>query len=164
MQLHSPEVGTPDVAHLRLVAPVAAGLPSRYTRSIYENRYSQARQAERLQESQEIQRVADHIVEFFRQADVTLSPIIGEKSVSALYKQSLFLNRGKHPWLSAAYGDLPHDAVLVNLQDTVSRQTLINAKTASSDLVSIFQELLHNLIGTSLTHRLLGPSSQAGAA
>lgn len=100
--------------------------------------------------------MADQIVAFLRDAVSALSPIIGEKSVSALYKRSLYLSRGKHPWLSAAYGELPHSEVLATLQNTVSRQTLSNARMAVDDLRTIFQELLHNLIGASLTQRLLG--------
>lgn len=164
MQLHSLQPGPSDKPHLQLISPVVAGLPSRYTRSIYENRYSQARQAERLQESQEIQGVAKDVAEFFRHALAALSPVIGEKSVSVLYKQTLFLNRVKHPWLSAAYGDLADAAVFLSLQETISRQSLSNARAAVSDVVSVFHELLHNLIGISLTHRLLGPNSQGEAA
>ena len=157
MQYHSPQPEPTDVPYLRLISPTELNLPSRYTRSIYENRYSQARHAERLLETQEISRVADHVVDFLRHAVAALSPIIGEKSVSALYKRSLYLNRTKHPWLSAAYGELPQDGVLVALQDTVSRQSLSNATTASNDLLAIFQELLHSLIGASLAQRLLKP-------
>ena len=109
----------------------------------------------RLREAQEIGRVADQVVTFLRDAVVALSPIIGEKSVSALYKRSLYLSRTKHPWLSAAYGDLPNAQILEDLQNTVLRQTLSNAKAATEDLLAIFRELLHGLIGASLTQRLL---------
>ncbi len=163
MHLNSVPPDAHDVPYLRLITPSGLNLPSRYTRSIYEHRYSQARNAERLLETQEICRVADHVVSFLRQAVEALSPIIGEKSVSELYKRSLYLNRTKHPWLSAAYGELLHDGALVVLQNTVSRQSLSNAKNAADDLIAVFQELLHSLIGTSLTQRLLGLDARAEA-
>lgn len=155
MEFKSSQIAPSYGARLPLISANEPHLSPRFTRSIYEHRFSEARQAERLLETKEIHRVADHVVEFLRQAVVALSPIIGEKSVSALYKRSLYLNRSKHPWLSTAYGELPHAEILLTLQDTVSRQTLNNAKTAVNDLLAIFQELLHNLIGESLTQRLL---------
>lgn len=154
MELSSSQLAPQASAPLLLVSANDPHL-SRHTPSIYEHRYSEARQANRLLETREIHRVAVYVVEFLRQAVAALSPIIGEKSVSALYKRSLYLNRTKHPWLSTAYGELPRTEILLTLQDTVSRQTLNNAETAVNDLLAIFQELLHNLIGASLTQRLL---------
>jgi hypothetical protein len=127
-----------------------------FTRSIYESRLSQARQDARAHETREIARVAEQVVQFLQQAVRALSPILGESSVSAIYKHSLYLTRTQHPWLSVAYGELPQPEVLTALQSTVLRQTLRNAKSAVNDLVNMFHELLDKLIGTSLARRLLG--------
>ena len=127
----------------------------RYTRSIYEHHFSQARHAERVHEMREITRIAAHVVEFLSEATHALAPVIGEKSVSALYKHSLYLNRHKHPWLTAAYGELTNAEVMTTLQNSFQRQSLRNAKTAVNDLATIFHQLLHDLIGMSLAKRLL---------
>ena len=147
--------GVFDTLRMQHIADTQVPPSGRYTRSIYEHRFSEARHAERAHETREITRVAEHLVQFLQQAVQALAPIIGEKSVSALYKQSLYLNRSKHPWLSAAYGELPHTEVFTRLQSSVLRQTLRNAKTAVNDLVAMFHQLLQDLIGTSLAHRLL---------
>lgn len=155
MQITPSSVGVFDSTRMQRIADTQVPTSGHYTRSIYEHRFSEARHAERAHETREITRVAEHIVQFLQQAVDVLAPIIGEKSVSALYKHSLYLNRSKHPWLSVAYGELPHAEVLVTLQSSVLRQTLRNAKTAVNDLVAIFHQLLQDLIGTSLAHRLL---------
>lgn len=139
-------------------------LPQTFTRSAFEIRFSQARHAQRAHEGREIARIADQLVDFLRHALDALTPVIGEKSVSALYKHSVVLTRSKHPWLSAAYGDLPHSEVLTHLQSSVLRQTLRNAQSAVSDLVQMFKELLHTLIGSSLCQRLMGPSASSSEA
>ena len=155
MEFKSSQLATTASAPLMPTSANEPYLLQRPTRSIYEHRYSEASQATRLMETKEVHRVAVYVVEFLQRAVDALSPIIGEKSVSALYKRSLYLNRNKHPWLATAYGELPEAEILLTLQDTVSRQTLTNAKTAVNDLLAIFQELLHNLIGASLSQRLL---------
>lgn len=155
MQITPPSAGVFDTLCMQHIADTQVPPSGRYTRSIYEHRFSEARHAERAHETREITRVAEHVLQFLQQAVQSLAPIIGEKSVSALYKHSLYLNRDKHPWLSVAYGELGQEEVLTRLQTSVLRQTLRNAKTAVNDLVAMFHQLLQDLIGTSLAHRLL---------
>lgn len=124
-------------------------------KSLFETRLTDAYRQQWASDEAAVHDVAQLAVGFLRQAEATLSPIIGSRSVGALYQRSLYLTRSEHPWLAVAYGEwIPADPFVV-LQQAVSRQTLSNAQAAVHALLRIFRALLDSLIGPSLTARLL---------
>ena len=94
--------------------------------------------------------------------DVALTPIIGQQGVAALYKRSVHLAARAHPWLAVVLegsgkGSAISDAVvdLDALKNAFQPQDVTEAKSAAEAILRNFFELLTNLIGSSLTERLL---------
>lgn len=100
--------------------------------------------------------IADTAVATWRSIDAVLSPIIGQRGVAALYKRSLYLSRGDHPWLVVAAEDTPPQPDdFATLHRALAKQTSVNAAAANGALLTTFSDLLTSLIGTALTERLL---------
>ena len=99
--------------------------------------------------------IADAAVATWRTVDAVLSPIIGQGGVTALYKRSLYLSRGDHPWLAAAAEDVLQPDDFATLHRALAKQTSVNAAAANGALLTTFSDLLTSLIGASLTERLL---------
>jgi len=100
-------------------------------------------------------RIADTAVAIWRDIDAALAPIIGQRGVAALIKRSLYLTHAEHPWLSTVYeGALP-PGEYGPLHAALSKQTGAQAAAAQGALLQTFHDLLGNLIGASLTERLL---------
>lgn len=133
----------------RPIAPLAR------PKSLFETRLTDAYRQQWASDEAAVHDVAALAVGFLRQAEATLSPIIGRQSVGALYQRSLYLTRSEHPWLAVAYGEWVTADPFVVLQKAVSRQTLGNAQAAVHALLSRFRALLDSLIGPSLTAHLL---------
>lgn len=124
-------------------------------KSLFETRLTDAYRQQWASDEAAVVDVAELAVGFLRQAEASLSPIIGHQSVGALYQRSLYLTRSEHPWLAVACGEwMPADPFVV-LQKAVSRQTLGNAQAAVHALLEVFRSLLNTLIGASLTAQLL---------
>ena len=99
--------------------------------------------------------IADAAVATWRSIDAVLSPIIGQGGVAALYKRSLYLSRGDHPWLAVAAEDALQPDDFATLHRALAKQTSGNAAAANGALLTTFSDLLTSLIGASLTERLL---------
>jgi hypothetical protein len=84
-----------------------------------------------------------------------LSPVIGHAGFAALLKRSLFLARAGHPCLTAVFEASPEPGNFDVLRATLSQQPQVAAAAAQEALVKTFHDLLINLIGGSLTERLL---------
>jgi hypothetical protein len=100
-------------------------------------------------------RIADKTVSMWHDIDAVLSPIIGQRGVAALYKRSLYLVRADYPWLAVVHEGALKPDEFAALQTALLQQTSSNAATASGALLQTFFDLLTNLIGKSLTERLL---------
>lgn len=101
--------------------------------------------------------IAHTAVTTFNGIDAALSPIIGARGVAGLYKRSLSLTRVAHPILTAVY-----DGALIAGDYTALRRVLVEqsasaAASANQALLQTFIDLLTQLIGPSLTERLLLP-------
>jgi hypothetical protein len=101
------------------------------------------------------QRIADRAVATWRDIDTALSPIIGGRGVAALFKRSLLLTEPRHTSLVAANEDVGASGDFAPLRARLSAQTAENAIAANGALLKTFVDLLTNLIGASLTERLL---------
>jgi hypothetical protein len=99
--------------------------------------------------------IADAAVTIWRDINAALSPLIGQRGVTALYKRSLYLSRGDYPWLAAVAEGALHASDFTSLRTALAQQTSANASAANGVLLNAFTELLTNLVGVSLTERLL---------
>lgn len=99
--------------------------------------------------------IADASVAVWRAVDGALSPIVGRRGIAALYKRSLHLVLTDYPWLAAAYEDALQPAEFAALRAALLLQTAQNAAAAHDATLQAFRDLLDNLIGRSLTQRLL---------
>jgi len=101
--------------------------------------------------------IAASIVSVWRDIDVTLAPIIGQRGVAALFRRTLHLIRHDHPWLTAALDSMADAMDFMALQSSLSQRTSANAVAANGALLQKFLEQLASLIGESLAERLLRP-------
>jgi len=106
-------------------------------------------------ESGDARRIADAAVAVWRAVDAALYPVIGQRGSSALYKRSLHLASAHYPWLEAAYGGALEPGDFASLAAALAQQTPVQAAAAQDALLQTFHDLLADLIGRSLTQRLL---------
>ena len=99
--------------------------------------------------------VADATMAAWHDIDSALNPIIGSRGVAALYRRSLFLQRQAHPWLAGALDGPATDMNLAALRSVLAQQDSDAAAAAGGAALQTFHELLTNLVGPSLTDRLL---------
>ena len=103
--------------------------------------------------------VADAAVVGWKAVAEALVPIIGQSSVTVLYRRCLVSVGVDRTWLPAVTAaDLPENDWTV-LHASVSRQTAKEASEACAWLFVAFRDLLGSLIGPSLTEQLLRPVS-----
>jgi hypothetical protein len=102
---------------------------------------------------------AKHIAEVaastWREILAVLAPVIGPGGVSALYQRSLYVTRSAYPCLAAVHEDPLRPGEFAALQMVLSQQTSAQVVAANGALLRVFCELLSNLIGVSLSERLL---------
>ena len=96
----------------------------------------------------------------WRDIDAALSPIIGQRGVAALYQRSLHLNRVGHASGAAAGNSLGAALDIATLDIAVLRAALAHrtpdeAAAVGGAILQTLHELLTDLIGASLTERLL---------
>jgi hypothetical protein len=98
---------------------------------------------------------ADMAVAIWSAMEEALSPIIGQRGFAALYKRSLQLARVQHVCLGSVQDGVSQTADFSTLKIALAEQTGPDAMAASTALTMAFHDLLVNLIGQSLTDRLL---------
>ena len=101
--------------------------------------------------------IADVVVSTWRNVNTALSPIIGQRAITALYKRSLHLIRADYPWLRTQYDDELESREFTALKTALSQQPPSTAVAAHVALLKTFNDLLTSLIGAALTERLLQP-------
>ena len=99
--------------------------------------------------------------------DKALSGVIGQRGSSALFQRCLHLAASDYPWLGAAYAGAAESGAFSSLRTALAQQTPEQAAAAHDSLLQTFLDLLAELIGESLTRRLLqaawDPSSSGHA-
>lgn len=100
--------------------------------------------------------VAGVVLALWQQIDAALSPIIGQRGVAALYKRSLYLTRPSHPCLVPAYEGALRPGEFDALHSTLAAIGSAEATAAAAALLQAFYDLLSQLIGASLTERMIG--------
>ena len=84
-----------------------------------------------------------------------MSPVIGRRGSAALFQRSLHLAREGYPWLGAASKNTAEHDEFATLRVALALQTPEHAAAAHDSMLQIFLALLADLIGESLTQRLL---------
>jgi hypothetical protein len=110
-------------------------------------------------------RIGEASASIWRAIDAALTPVIGTRGSAALYKRSLHLARANYPLLAEVQDIAGEPGDFSGLRTVLSRQTAADAAAAHDALLHIFHDLLVDLVGHSLTRRLLQsawePSSSA---
>lgn len=99
--------------------------------------------------------IAAAVVSAWAQVEAALTPIIGERGVTALYERSLHLTRVNHPWLAAVPESTATRMDLTALNSVLAKQKSAAAAAGGGAHLQAVYELLCSLIGASLTERLL---------
>ena len=99
--------------------------------------------------------IADAAVAVWDAIDNALSPVIGRRGSAALFQRSLHLAREGYPWLGAASTKAAEDDEFAALRVALALQTPEHAAAAHDSMLQTFLALLADLIGESLTLRLL---------
>lgn len=101
--------------------------------------------------------VADATLRTWDQVAARLIPVIGARGVDALFGRALHLTCQAFPWLEiGGQRANPVDA-MARIRTRLEQRKSDAAEEASRALLVTFTQLLSNLIGTSLTARLLDP-------
>ena len=101
--------------------------------------------------------MADEIVAAWEGIDSIMRRIIGKGGFNALFLQSVEVTGQLHPWIAAVSHDGQSNVDLKALRVLLTNQDMIEFAAASDALLSSFLNLLVDLIGLSLTKRLLRP-------
>jgi hypothetical protein len=99
--------------------------------------------------------LADVIVSAWQQIEVALTPIIGQRSVATLYKRSFYLASREHTWLMGMHDGMQTTMNLGALKSALVEQSSAEIATGAGAALQMFYEVLANLVGASLTERLL---------
>lgn len=99
--------------------------------------------------------IASTMVAIWQEIEATLTPIIGQRGVSALSRRSLYLTGHAYPWLADAKEGVKAAIDLAVLESAITQQSSADAAAGSTALLQTFHGLLTHLIGVSLAERLL---------
>ena len=112
--------------------------------------------ANRVEKGADASRIAEASVAIWKEIDVALRSVIGQRGVAALYKRSLYLASAFYPWLAGLHGSVPSTAIdLAPFAAAIAKQTGADAFAGSVAMLEAFHALLTTLVGPSLTERLL---------
>ena len=101
--------------------------------------------------------IAEAALETWSRVSDRLEPVIGLRGVDALFNRALHVTGKTYPWLTTAAVEENGTAQLMGLRLRLAGREPVEAEEASYVLVMTFTVLLANLIGESLTKRLLAP-------
>jgi hypothetical protein len=99
--------------------------------------------------------IGETIASVWQEVVDALCPIIGRGGVDALYKRSLHITCRTHPWLAGAQGKNQIAMDLPRLKALLAEQGSVKAASGGGALLQTFYDLLADVIGPSLTARLL---------
>ena len=120
-----------------------------------ESRQIVASLAHRVGPNADTARIAHAIISILQDIEATLTPVIGQQGVAALYRRSLHLCGSTYPRLANTCDRVQPGLVLTALKSVLVEQSEADALFFGETLLTLFYELLTTLIGPSLTARLL---------
>ena len=100
-------------------------------------------------------RIADVIVQVWKDIDTALRPILGEQGVAALYERSLHRGAVAATGLASSPETTPRPMDLAALAASLADQSPAEALATGSGCLKTFHDLLVTLVGPLLTERLL---------
>lgn len=100
---------------------------------------------------------ADMIVLHWKELDRAMQSIIGKVSINALFHRCIEITSADYPWLAAASTGAQSAINFELFSATFSKQDPVHVAAAGDLLLLNFHHLLADLIGSSLTERLLRP-------
>ncbi len=101
--------------------------------------------------------IAEATLITWQRVTAQLSPVIGAQGTDALLGRSVHLTSSAYPWLAMAAWQTDKESLLAGIKTSLAGSEPDSAREASYALLTTFVELLTNLIGGSLTERLLSP-------
>lgn len=113
--------------------------------------------ADHVSLSKDPKHILDLIIRSWNEIDQTIRPIIGTGGIAAIFHRSIEITSEAYPWLAAASTDIQSAMDLDALHRVLSKEDTSHFAGASDTLLLHFHYLLTNLIGLSLTDRLLRP-------
>ena len=99
--------------------------------------------------------IAKSALDTWAQMAALLEPVIGARGVDALFARSLHLVGKKHQWLGSSGVRGNGAASLAHIRASFESRDSSVSMDAACELLTTFNGLLTNLIGESLTTRLL---------
>lgn len=108
---------------------------------------------ERVGDSPDASQTALTVEAIWREINASLSPVLGERGVAAIYKRSLYVTTN-YPWLMRLHRDVDGVIDVNALSSAFREQPGPDASSAARALLQSFYLLLTTLIGASLTERL----------
>lgn len=99
--------------------------------------------------------IADAAIAVWNAIDKSLSPVIGQRGSAALLQRSMHLVRESYPWLGGAGDAAAERDEFAALRTALAQQAPGHAAAAHDSMLQTFLGLLADLIGESLTQRLL---------
>jgi hypothetical protein len=99
--------------------------------------------------------IADAAVAVWAAIDKALSPVVGQRGSAALFQRSIHMVRERYPWLGGAGDAAAERDEFAAFRAALAQQAPDHAAAAHDDILQTFLALLADLIGESLTQRLL---------
>jgi hypothetical protein len=99
--------------------------------------------------------LAESIVSTWQTIEASLTPIMGQRSVAMLYKRSCYLASREHAWLMDMHQGMQTTMNLAALKSALLAQSSTEIASGAGRALQMFYEVLTNLLGASLTERLL---------
>jgi len=99
--------------------------------------------------------IAEAALDTWRSISDRLEPVIGRRGVDALFNRALHVTCKAYPWLAVADAEGNESKQLAGLRARLAGREPAAAREASYVLLTTFTALLSDLIGESLTKRLL---------
>ncbi|MGB3462419.1 MAG: hypothetical protein WBA33_10690 [Rhodanobacter lindaniclasticus] len=99
--------------------------------------------------------LAEFVVSAWQTIEASLTPIVGQRSVATLYKRSCYLASREHLWLMDIHQGMQTTMNLAALQSALLQQSSAEIAAGAGRALQMFYEVLANLLGASLTERLL---------
>jgi hypothetical protein len=101
--------------------------------------------------------IAAETASIWRDIDVVLTPILGQRGSAGLFKRSIQLASAHHPWLGSTAEAIGISIDTTELCAQLAQRDQAEAAAAATELLRVFHDLLATLVGASLTDQLLRP-------
>lgn len=106
---------------------------------------------------QDAEDIADTIVSAWGNISVVFQSVIGRQGITALFHRTIEVSALSYPWLAEAIKEAAPSIDLERLRSVLLKQDMIHFAEASDSMLQQFYGILTELIGLSLTERLLRP-------